>query len=119
MIEVLVTVVLVSIAFVGVFRGIRALQAIDARTRNADTLQRLASEKINDLTLLPDPAAGATAGDFSDRGQPGVSWSAQVEATDAAGVEKITVTATRGRASQALSTLVFVRAPDGTTGASP
>ncbi len=119
MIEVLVTIVLVTVAFVGVFRGLRALAAIEARTQTADLLQRLSAEKINDLTLLPDPGAGAKTGDFSDRGYPGIGWSAQVEASDAANVDKVTVTATRGSASQALSTLLFVRAPGGAPGAPP
>lgn len=119
MVEVLVTIVLVTVAFVGVFRGLRAIEAIDARAQTADLLQRLSAEKINDLTLLPEPGAGAKAGDFSDRGYPGIGWSAQVEASDAANVDKVTVTATRGSASQALSTLMFVRAPGGATGAPP
>ena len=62
MVEVLVTVVLVSVALVGVFGGLRSLQAADARAQTADLLQRLASEKVADLKLLSDPATGATSG---------------------------------------------------------
>ena len=117
MVEVLVTIVLVSVALVGVFGGLRSLQAADARARTADRLQRLAADKIADLRLLGDPAAGANSGDFRDEGYPDVTWTASVETTGAAGVDKVTVTATQGRASQALATLVFVRSASGAAGA--
>ncbi len=109
LIEVLVTVVLVSVAVVGVLGGIRAIQAAGARTRDGDLLQRLVAEKVGDIRLLSDPSTGGNAGDFSDRGHADISWTANVETTGAANVDKVTVTATRGGQSQALTTLVFVR----------
>ncbi len=117
LIEVLVTVVLVSVAVVGVLGGIRSIRAADARARSADLLQRLASEKVSDLKLLSDPSTGGNAGDFSDRGHGEVSWTASVTTTGAANVDKVTVMATRGGDSQALTTLVFVRPFAATTGA--
>lgn len=117
MVEVLVTVVLVSVALVGVFGGLRSLQAADARAQTADLLQRLASEKVADLKLLSDPSTGPGAGDFADRGYPDVTWSASVEATGTTDVDKVTITATRGRASQSLATLFFVRPSSGSPGA--
>ena len=118
LIEVLVTVVLVSVAIVGVMGGLRAIGAASAGARTADLLQGLASEKLNDLRLLSDPGAGSKGGDFSDRGYDDVTWSATVEASGAANVDQVTVTATRGGASQAMTTLMFVRPSGGsvTTG---
>jgi type II secretion system protein I len=114
LIEVLVTVVLVSIAVVGVLRGIRSIEAAGARARSADLLQRLVAEKVGDLKLLADPSAGANTGDFADRGHPDITWTASVEATGTTSLDKVTVTATQGSQEQALTTLIFVRASGGT-----
>jgi prepilin-type N-terminal cleavage/methylation domain-containing protein len=116
LVEVLVTVVLVSVAVVGVLGGIRSIQAAGARARGADLMQRLVAEKVGDIRLLSDPSMGGNAGDFSDRGHADISWTASVEATGAANVDKVRVTATRGGDSQSLTTLVFVRPLSGTTG---
>jgi len=113
LIEVLVTVVLVSVAVVGVLGGVRSIQAAGARARGADLLQRLVAEKVGDIRLLSDPATGGTAGDFADRGHAEISWTASAETTAAANVDKVTVTATRGGESQTLTTLVFVRPSGG------
>lgn len=113
LIEVLVTVVLVSLAVVGVLGGIRSIQAAGARARTADLLQRLVAEKAGDLKLLADPGAGASAGDFTDRGHPDITWTVSTEATGTTSLDKVTVTATQGRQEQALTTLIFVRSSSG------
>lgn len=115
LIEVLVTVVLVSVAVVGVLGGIRAVQAAGARARSADLMQKLVSEKLGDITLLADPDADGRAGDFGDRGHADIRWTEDIEATGAAGVDKVTVTATRSGRSQAISALMFVRPSSGTS----
>ncbi len=116
LIEVLVTVVLVSVAVVGVLGGIRSIQAAGARVRDADLMQRLVAEKMGDIRLLSDPSTGGNAGDFSDRGHADITWTADVETTATTDVDKVTVTATRGGQSQALTTLVFVRPSGGSSG---
>ncbi len=113
LIEVLVTVVLVSIAVVGVLGGIRSIQAAGARAQTADLLQRLVAEKVGDLKLLADPSAGASAGDFADRGHPDITWTLSAEATSTTSLDKVTVTATQGRQEQSLTTLIFVRSSGG------
>ncbi len=119
LIEVLVTVVLVSVAVVGVLGGIRSIQAAGARARSADLLQRLVAEKLGDMKLLADPSAGASAGDFADRGYPDITWTAAVEATGMTSLDKVTVTATQGGQEQALTTLIFVRPSGGTGSGTP
>ena len=114
LVEVLVTTVLVAVAIVGVLGGIRAIRDADAKAQTADLLQRLASEKINDVRLLQDPSTGGTDGDFTDRGYPDVSWALQETASGVTDLTQITVTVTRGKDSQALTTLLFVRPQAGT-----
>lgn len=113
--EVLVTVVLVSIAIVGVLGGIRAIKAADIKVQTADLLQRLASEKISDLSLLQDPSANGTEGDFTDRGYPDTTWSLQEDTAGITSLVQVTVTVTQGKESQALTTLMFVRPQTTTT----
>jgi len=113
--EVLVTIVLVSIAVVGVLGGIRAIKTTDAKAQTADLLQRLASEKIADLKQLQDPSTGGTTGDFTDRGYPEISWSLQEDQSSVTNLTQITVTVTRGASTQALTTLLYVRPQTGTT----
>lgn len=111
LVEVLVTTMLVAIAVVSVLTGIRAIEFTNARAQNADLLQRLAAEKMNDLRIMPDPGDGASSGDFSDRGYGDITWAVTVSNTNTAGVEQVTVTASRDAASQSLTTLMF--APSG------
>ena len=122
LIEVLVTVVLVSVAVVGVLGGIRSIQAANAgggaRARDADLMQKLVAEKVGDIRLLSDPTTGGNAGDFSDRGHAEITWTADVETTATTDMDKVTVTATRGGQSQALTTLVFVRPSGGSSSGS-
>jgi prepilin-type N-terminal cleavage/methylation domain-containing protein len=113
--EVLVTLVLVSLALVGALGGIRAIKDADAKAQTADLLQRLAAEKINDLKLLQDPSTDGTDGDFSDRGYPDITWNLQETAAAVTNMVQITLTVTRGKDTQALTTLLYVVPQTGTT----
>lgn len=117
MIEVLVTAVLVTVAVVGVLNGIRATQVTAARARDADVLQRLASEKLEDLKLLSDPSGDGARGDFSDRGYPDTTWTVNVQSTSVTNLDEVTVTALKGSDSQALTTLIYVPPLTGSTSA--
>lgn len=113
LIEVLVTTVLVSVAVVSVLTAIRAIGNTDANARTADLLQRLAAEKMNELRVLPDPAASPGSGDFSDRGHGDVTWAVEVSNTAAEDVEEVTVTTSRGPESQSLSTMIYISSGTG------
>lgn len=104
---------LVAIAVVGVFGGIRALTAADIKANSADLLQRLASEKLEDVRVNGDPSTYATSGDFTDRGYTDISWNMDVQTSSTAYVDQVTVTATRARDSQAITEFVYV--PPATT----
>jgi prepilin-type N-terminal cleavage/methylation domain-containing protein len=113
--EVLVTVVLVSLALVGALSGIRAIKNADAKAQTADLLQRLAAEKINDLRLLQDPSANGSDGDFADRGYPDITWNLQETAASVTNMVQITLTVTRSKDTQALTTLLYIVPQTGTT----
>jgi Tfp pilus assembly protein PilV len=100
--------VLVAVAITGVLGGIRALGVAQAKAQDSDLVQRLAAEKINDMRILADPTSNGTSGDFSDRNYPDVTWTADVESTSVTNVDEITVTATRGKVSQSLMTLMYI-----------
>lgn len=109
LVEVLVTIVLVSVAIVAVLGGIRSVKAADFKAQSADLLQRLASEKMNDLTNLQDPNTGGTEGDFTDRGYPDITWALQEDMTSVTNLDQVAVTVTRGSDSETLTTLMFIR----------
>jgi type II secretion system protein I len=114
LIEVLVTTVIVAIAIVGVLGGIQSLTMADSKAQDAVLLQRLANEKLNDLRILQDPSTAGSSGDFSDRGYPDVTWSAEVDSTSTTNLDQVTITATRGKNDQSLTTMLYV-APQTTT----
>jgi type II secretion system protein I len=115
LVEVLVTTVIVAIALVGVIGAIGSQVKSQSKANDALLLQRLASEKLNDLRLLQDPSTSGGTGDFSDREYPNVTWSADVETTSTANLDQVTVTATEGSASQSITTLMYVPPATSTT----
>jgi len=115
LVEVLVTTVIVAITLVGVLGAIRSQALVESSANDATLLQRLANEKLNDLRILQDPSTGGDSGDFSDRGYPDITWTADVEQSNTTNLDQVTVTATRGKASQAITTLIYVIPATGTT----
>jgi len=111
----MVAVVLISLGIVAVFGGIAAMNRTESRARDADLLQSLAQQKMNEMGAVTDPRTAETSGDFSDRNYPDVTWSLVVQPSGAQDVDTITVTATRGQDSEALTALLYV-APDTTSG---
>ncbi len=108
LIEVLVTAVIVAVAMVGVYGGIGVLSKVDSQAHTADLLQRLATEKIQDVELLATPSANGSTGDFTDRGYPDITWSLDDQPSGVTNVDQITMTVTRGSDSQAVTTLVYL-----------
>jgi len=115
LVEVLVTTALVAIAVVAGMGAIRAIGIADVKAHDADLLQRLASEKLNDVKILQDPTSSGTSGDFTDRGYSDVTWSLDDEATSVSNVDQLTVTATRGKNSESLTTLLYIPSSTGST----
>lgn len=116
LIEMLVTVMLVSVAIVGVLGGIRAISAADLRAREADLLQRLAVLKLNEMGAVTDPQTSENKGDFTDQGYTDVSWVVEVVPSGTTNLDELTVTVTHGEATQALTGYLFVRPVTGSTG---
>lgn len=109
LVEMLVTIVLVGLAMAGVFGGIRSLMAAEAKARDANLLQRLAADKLNEMGPVTDPRTADTSGDFTDSGYSDITWTMELETTSTLNVQQVTVTATRGNTSQTISSLVFLR----------
>ena len=101
---------LVAIAVVGVMGAIRSVAAVETRQQDADIAQSLACEKLDEMRILTNPTSAGSTGTFADRGHPEVTWTASIVDTDYDSLEQITVTATRGGTSQAVSTLDYTTA---------
>jgi prepilin-type N-terminal cleavage/methylation domain-containing protein len=115
LVEVMVTTILLTIALVGTYQGIGAMDTARAYAVKADLLQRLAVEKLSDSELLQDPSANGSSGDFSDRGYPNITWTLTENTTNVTNLDEVSVTATQGKQSQLVTTQMYV-APVGTTG---
>jgi hypothetical protein len=105
----LVTIVVVAVAVVAVFRAIASLTETDIKAREADLLQRLACQKMGEMGVVTDPRTAENSGDFADQGYDTISWTVEVEPSGTLNVEQVTVTAERGEASQRITGLVFQR----------
>jgi prepilin-type N-terminal cleavage/methylation domain-containing protein len=109
LVEVLVTLVLVTIGIIGSLNAIQAVEMTEDKAKTVDLLQQLAVEKINDLTTVTDPSTYGSSGDFSDRGYPNATWNLDVEPTSVANLDEVTVSAKLGQESQAVTTEIFVQ----------
>ena len=116
LIEALVAVVIVSVAIVSVFGGMRAMAAARTRASEAELLQQLALQKMNELGAVTDLNSADTKGDFSEQGHAEVSWTVDVEPSGVTNVNQVTVTATRNKSSQTFTGLLFVRPTTGSAG---
>ncbi|MES2463910.1 MAG: prepilin-type N-terminal cleavage/methylation domain-containing protein [Armatimonadota bacterium] len=118
LVEMLVTIVIVAVAVVAVFRTIASLTETDIRARDADLLQRLACQKMSEMGVVTDPRTAENSGDFADQGYEAVTWTVEVEPSGTLNVEQVTITAQRDEASQQITGLIFQRplASAGSTG---
>lgn len=117
-VEAMMATILVATAVTSVLLGIGAVSKAQAKSQMADMLQNLAAEKLNELTLNQDPSQLGSAGDFSDRGHPDVSWNIDLTTPAVTDVEEATITVTRGKDSQSLTTQVYVPPTTTTTSGS-
>jgi len=108
LVEVMIAALLVAVAVTGVMGGIAAITRADSRAKDAALMQRLAAEKVDDIRLLADPSEAGSQGDFGDRGYPDVTWSASVTSTTITNLDQVTITASRGKESQSLTTQIYV-----------
>ncbi|MCC6445835.1 MAG: prepilin-type N-terminal cleavage/methylation domain-containing protein [Armatimonadetes bacterium] len=114
LIEVLVSVLLVSVALVGVMGGIRAISLADIKAQKADLLQKLAFQRMNELVVEAQTNAAEDSGDFTEQGYPDIAWTADIQPdSEVANVSYVTVTASQGEVSQSLSGLIYARPTQG------
>jgi len=115
LVEVMIAALLVAVAVTGVMGGIAAITRAESRAKDAALMQRLAAEKMDDIRLLADPSEAGSQGDFGDRGYPDVTWSANVTSTTITNLDQVTITASRGKESQSLTTQIYVPSTTSTT----
>ena len=99
---------LVGIAVSGVFGGIRAMTKADIKARDTDLLQRLATEKVEDIRVNGDPNTYGTNGDFTDRGYPDITWTMETQTSSTTNVDQVIVTANKAGETQAITEFVYV-----------
>jgi prepilin-type N-terminal cleavage/methylation domain-containing protein len=123
LVEVLVTVALVSVALVGVMGGIASLTKADIRAQDAVLLQQLANQKLHEIAQTTDPRTAETTGDFTEQGYPSITWEQTLEPSSTENVDVLSVTTTKNNKTnngneqtQTLAELVYV--PPVTLGAS-
>lgn len=115
LVEALVTILLVGLSLVGVMGGIRALTAADVKARTADLLQKLAAQKMDELSALADVQTTEDRGDFAEQGYPNITWTVEAQPSGAENVDEVTVTATQGQEEQSLTGLIYMRPVTGGT----
>lgn len=116
LVEMLVAILFVAIGMVGAMGGIRAIYQAEIKSQRVELLQRLAFQKMNEISAAQDPNNGNLSGDFSDQGYNDIRWQQQTVASGTTNVNQITVTVTQGLDSQSLTWFLFVQPTTTTTG---
>lgn len=117
LIEAMAAVVILGIGIVMAMGSFSSITHVEDTARGTERMQRMAQAKLAEL-VATGGAASSTSGDFTEEGEPDVTWSLEVNTsgiTDLNAVS-ITVQAANGgtKSPQAkLDTLVFV--PETTT----
>lgn len=113
LVELIVTIFIVSVALVGVMGGIRSLGVADVKAHEAELLQRLAAQEMANLRNVVDPNTAEASGDFSEQGYPDITFQVSVQPSGTDNVDEVKVTATHNNDAQSLTEFIFV--PPATT----
>lgn len=92
LVEVVVSVALLSVGIVGVLTGFSAVSRSEVRIRTIERVQRLAVLKYEELVATEQFDTAELSGDFEDVGERGVRWTATVEPSGVENLETLTVT---------------------------
>lgn len=120
LIEAMVSVIVVAIAVVGAITALSAMTRSEDRALTTEKMQRLASEKYDEIISTEDYINTSLSGNFDDRNESGYSWQVDVATTDETNLDSITVTVTKDSGSQAQPVKVvgLVYVPESTTSGS-
>ncbi len=120
--EVLVSVVILSIGIVGVLGGLTAMSKSQIRAFEVEHVQRLAIRKIDELLATEAVGTTGTTGDFTDYGEPGYEWKTDVQPSGIENLQTLTLTVTKTNDSSAPSAKIdtlYYLAPATTGAATP
>jgi type II secretory pathway pseudopilin PulG len=109
LVEMVVVIFFVAISLVGVMGGIRAILLTDAKAQRVDLLQRLAAQKMNELTSASDLNNLEQSGNFIEQGYGNIVWSVDNQPSGIENVNQLRVVVTMGNLEQSLTEFVFVR----------
>ncbi|MCX6379342.1 MAG: type II secretion system protein [Armatimonadetes bacterium] len=108
LVELIVTIFIVSVALVAVMGGIRSLGVADVKAHEAELLQQFAAQKLADLRTAADLNNAETSGNFSDQGYAGVTFQVTVQPSGTDNVDEVKVTVLHNNEAQSLTELMFV-----------
>lgn len=79
MVEIIVSILLISVGLVGAIRGMASITEAEANSKEKETLQRLAYDKYNELIATEQLVnAQSLSGDFSAQGYPDLQWQGEL-----------------------------------------
>lgn len=116
LVEMLVAILFVAVAMVGTMGGIRAIYQAEIKAQKVELLQKLAFQKMNEVSAAQDPNSGDLSGDFSEQGYTDIRWQQQTVPSGTENVNQITLTVTQGQESRVLSWFLFVQPATTTNG---
>lgn len=94
LIEVMVSVVLLGIGIVVALGSLSAMTRGEIKIRRVDTLNRLATQKLDEILAVGQLNTAANSGTFEDIGFPDVEWSIETAPADLENLETVTVIVT-------------------------
>jgi type II secretory pathway pseudopilin PulG len=119
-VEALVSLVLAGGAIAALVTTIGETDKAEARTLQAEKLQRLAHQKLDEIIATQD--FNSQGGDFADQGQPNIQWTMTDDSTGVENLDQVIVTVTQDESdstAQTVQTLLYKAPQTGTTGANP
>ncbi len=120
LIEVLVALVLAGGGIAGVVTAIGSTDHAEAKVLQAELMQRLAHQKLDELIATSD--TNSQGGVFTTEGYPDYRWTLNNQTTSVTNLQALSVTVTKAddtKAQAVASLLNYSTAAVGTTGAAP
>ena len=117
LIEAMAAVVLLGIGIVGSLTAFSSVIRTEDGIRETERMQRMAQAKLAELVATGD-ATTSTDGDFTDEGEPDLTWKLEVNTSGITDLNAVSLTVSRGDAASATKSRVdtLVYTPPAATG---
>jgi hypothetical protein len=121
LVEVIASTLVLSVGIVAGLGALSSMSRLEVRMREAETMNRLAAQKLDEILAIGNVTTAATDGNFEDYGQPNYEWTLEVVPSGTENLDAIRVTVkpttNADTAPEAqMSSLVFT-SPNTTAGA--